>query len=157
MSEWAMWASKHIVVDRSDQASAVKSLKRAKERMAAGISVVVFAEGTRSRDSTLLPFKKGGFLLALQSGAAVVPVTINGSGALLPVGSWRLRQGSIEVTVGEAIPVDGFGVAKLRELADKVREQIAAHLRSPATTPDSTASSVNQPEISQRMLEKQSP
>src|SRR4029434_2542318 len=98
---------KTLTVDRSKPSDAVKSLQRAKARIAAGISVVIFPEGTRSRDGKLLPFKKGGFLLAAQSGAAIVPVTINGSATLLPAGAWRLRAGTIEVTVGESLPVEG--------------------------------------------------
>ena len=90
---WAMWATKHITVDRSDPLDAVRSLERAKERLAAGISIVVFPEGTRSRDGQLLPFKKGGFLLAAKTRTKIVPVTIVGSASLLPAGAWRLRPG----------------------------------------------------------------
>jgi 1-acyl-sn-glycerol-3-phosphate acyltransferase len=53
---WAMWATKHIIVNRSDPTDAVKSLERAKRRIAAGISVVVFPEGTRTRNGKLLSF-----------------------------------------------------------------------------------------------------
>jgi 1-acyl-sn-glycerol-3-phosphate acyltransferase len=152
---WAMWAAKHVAVDRSDRANAGKSLKRASERIAAGISIVVFPEGTRSRDGRLLPFKRGGFLLAVQSGAAIAPVTINGSGALMPAGAWRLRRGTIEVTVGEAIPIDGFRAGKLRQLSDHVRGQIGAHLRPPVGAPGSTVTPIDQP-IAEPRLEKQS-
>jgi 1-acyl-sn-glycerol-3-phosphate acyltransferase len=126
---WAMWASKHITVDRTDPLDALASLQRAKERIAAGISVVVFPEGTRSPDGKLLRFKKGGFLLAVQTGTAIVPVTINGSGALLPSGAWRLQPGTIEVTLGESIAVEGYRPGTLRLLAEQVRERIAGHLR----------------------------
>src|SRR5438067_11504754 len=68
---WAMWATKHITVDRSDPQSAVKSLQRAREKIAAGISVVVFPEGTRSTDGKLLRFKKGGFMLAVQANTKI--------------------------------------------------------------------------------------
>lgn len=132
---WAMWASKHITIDRTNPLDAVKSLQRAKERIAAGISVVVFPEGTRSQDGKLLRFKKGGFLLAVQTGTAIVPVTINGSGALLPSGAWRLRPGTIEVTLGQAITVDGYQPGNLRPLSERVRASIAAHLNSTATSP----------------------
>ena len=100
---WAMWATKHITVDRSDRTDGVKSLERAKQRIAAGISVVVFPEGTRSRDGKLSRFKKGGFLLAVQTGKNIVPITINGSGKVLPSGDWRLRPGTIEVIVEKPI------------------------------------------------------
>jgi len=128
---WAMWAAKHITVDRSDRLDAVKSLKQAKERIDAGISVVVFPEGTRSKDGRLLPFKRGGFLLAIQTGAPIVPVTINGSGAVLRVGGWRLHRGKIDVTIGETIPVENYGRANLRILSARVKERVEAHLRQP--------------------------
>jgi 1-acyl-sn-glycerol-3-phosphate acyltransferase len=126
---WAMWATKHIAVDRADPANAVKSLQRAKEKIAAGISVVVFPEGTRSRDGRLLRFKKGGFLLAVQAHTQIVPVTINGSGTVLPSGAWRLHSGLIEVVIGKPIAVEGHRAGKLRVLSDEVRQAIAANLR----------------------------
>src|SRR5262245_3127901 len=144
---WAMWASKHIAVDRSNPSHALKSLQRAKARIAAGISVVVFPEGTRSRDGKLLPFKKGGFLLAAQSGAAIVPVTINGSGALLPAGAWRLQPGLIDVIVGEAVLVEGYRPGNLRLLSDKVRAQMAAHLRPTVMTTGSSIAASNLSEM----------
>jgi 1-acyl-sn-glycerol-3-phosphate acyltransferase len=126
---WAMWATKHITVNRSDPNDAAKSLERAKQRMAAGISVVVFPEGTRSRNGKLLAFKKGGFLLALQSGKNIVPITINGSGQLLPSGDWRLRSGMVEVIVEKPIMTATYRASSVRLLSDRVRQAIAAHLR----------------------------
>jgi 1-acyl-sn-glycerol-3-phosphate acyltransferase len=126
---WAMWATKHITVNRSDPNDAAKSLERAKQRMAAGISVVVFPEGTRSRNGKLLAFKKGGFLLALQSGKNIVPITINGSGQLLPSGEWRLRSGMVEVIVDKPIMTATYRASSVRLLSDRVRQAIAAHLR----------------------------
>lgn len=126
---WAMWATKHITVNRSDSRDAVKSLERAKRRMAAGISVVVFPEGTRSRNGKLLPFKKGGFLLALQTGKTIVPIIINGSGQLLPSGDWRLRSGNVEVIVEKPITTETYRAGSIRLLSDRVRQVIAAHLR----------------------------
>jgi 1-acyl-sn-glycerol-3-phosphate acyltransferase len=130
---WAMWATKHIIVNRSDPTDAVKSLERAKRRIAAGISVVVFPEGTRSRNGKLLPFKKGGFLLALKTGKNIVPVTINGSGQLLPSGDWRLRSGNVEVIVEKPITTETYRAGSIRLLSDRVRQAIAAHLRPVGT------------------------
>ena len=125
---WAMWATKHITVDRADPLDAVKSLQRAKERLDAGISIVVFPEGTRSRDGRLLPFKKGGFLLAVNTRTKIVPVTIIGSASLLPAGAWKLRPGTIEVYVDNPVETDGYRLGKLRSLTDQVRRIIAARL-----------------------------
>jgi 1-acyl-sn-glycerol-3-phosphate acyltransferase len=128
---WAMWASKHIVVDRTDRLNAVKSLQRAKERLQAGLSIVIFPEGTRSRSGKLLPFKKGGFYLAAQTNTPIVPLTINGSGAVLPVGGWRFLPGTIEVRIGEPLTVRGYGRGDLRLLSSEVRRAIETHLREP--------------------------
>jgi len=125
---WAMWATKHIAVDRSDPMDAIRSLERAKERLGAGISIVIFPEGTRSHDGQLLRFKKGGFLLAAQSRAPIVPVAIKGSGRILPAGGWKLRSGVIEVFVDKPIAADNYRVGKLRVLSETVRQVIAGHL-----------------------------
>jgi len=125
-----MWAAKHITVDRADALDALKSLKLAKQRIAAGISVVVFPEGTRSTDGKLLPFKRGGFLLALKSKTPIVPVTINGTGKLLARGEWRVRPGTIDVTIGAPIAAEDFRPGGLRGLSAQVQEIIAANLRT---------------------------
>src|SRR5262247_4153513 len=74
---WAMWAAKHIAVDRSDRSGALAVLAKARRQIDQGISIVVFPEGTRSSDGRLLPFKRGGFLLAVKTKMPIVPVTIN--------------------------------------------------------------------------------
>jgi 1-acyl-sn-glycerol-3-phosphate acyltransferase len=151
-----MWASRHITIDRADPLAAIKSLKRAKERMAAGISIVVFPEGTRSRDGKLLRFKKGGFLLATQSNRPIVPVTINGSRQVLPAGAWQLRGGTVEVIISEPIAVDGFGPGTLRHLSNQVRQAIEKHLRSAPVDLASVAADSGQGVISNRPLENRS-
>jgi 1-acyl-sn-glycerol-3-phosphate acyltransferase len=127
---WAMWATRHIFVDRADSLDALKSLKVAKQRIAAGISVVVFPEGTRSPDGKLLPFKRGGFLLALKTKTPIVPVTINGTGKLLARGEWRVRPGAISVTIGAPIMAQDFRSGGLRGLSAQVQEIIAANLQT---------------------------
>jgi 1-acyl-sn-glycerol-3-phosphate acyltransferase len=126
---WAMWASKHISVDRTNRLAAVRSLRKAGERINAGISVVVFAEGTRSRDGKLLPFKRGGFVLATETKTPIVPVTINGTGARLPAGAWRVHPGAVEVVIGKPIPVEGYGLGNLRLLVAGTRAAVEEHLR----------------------------
>ena len=125
---WAMWASKHIMLDRADPLDAVKSIERARDRIAAGISVVVFPEGTRSRDGRLLRFKKGGFLLAVKANRPIVPVTIIGSRQLLSAGAWRLQRGTIDVIIGRPIEIAGFRPGNLRHLSALVRQAIESHL-----------------------------
>jgi 1-acyl-sn-glycerol-3-phosphate acyltransferase len=110
--------------------NALGSLKKAKQRMKGGISLVVFPEGTRSSDEKLLPFKRGGFLLAIKTQTSIVPVTINGSGTVLPKGDWRIRRGTIEVTIGEPLAVEGYRPATLRALSAQVQELIGKNLRT---------------------------
>ena len=152
---WAMWATKHIAVDRSDPHNAVKSLQRAKEIIGAGISVVVFPEGTRSTDGKLLRFKKGGFMLAIQANTRIVPITINGSRGLLPSGAWRLRSGIIEVFVDKPIAIDGYRAGNLRLLSDRVRQTIAGHLREPVSSQTSRTAEGSDRAIGNHALDKQ--
>jgi 1-acyl-sn-glycerol-3-phosphate acyltransferase len=150
---WAMWATKHITVDRADPADGLKSLERAKQRLAAGISIVVFPEGTRSRDGRLLPFKKGGFLLAAQTRTNIVPVTIVGSAKVLPAGAWKLRRGAIEVFVDKPIATEGFRIGSLRALSEQVRQVIANHLNQ-AAAPQANSHRSVKPATGERRLEK---
>ena len=100
--------------------------------MLEGISVVIFPEGTRSAPGQdLLPFKKGGFMLALETGFPVVPIAVRGSAELLPRGSWQPAPGEIEVVVGTPIPVAGMD---RDELIERVRAFIEAQLDGRAGT-----------------------
>src|SRR6185369_12210697 len=89
----------YIPLDRSDGRRALKSMDNAAAIIRQGSSVVMFPEGTRSRDTRLLPFKRGGFLLALKAGVLVVPVTISGSGRVNPAGRTRIYRGTITITL----------------------------------------------------------
>jgi 1-acyl-sn-glycerol-3-phosphate acyltransferase len=146
-----MWAAKHITVDRSDRMDALGSLKKAKERMKGGISLVIFPEGTRSSDGNLLPFKRGGLLLAVKTQTPIVPVTISGSSAILPKGDWRIRGGQIEVTVGAPVSVENYHPGALRVLSVHVQEliennlQTASQLRTRKPEEEQTATAVGPP------------
>ncbi len=99
----------HIAIDRGDHAGAIESLDMAGRRIRdEGITIVMFAEGTRSRSGKLQRFKKGAFVLAIQGGVPIVPVGMIGTYQILPQGSFRFRPGEIVIRVGEPIPVDGL-------------------------------------------------
>lgn len=150
---WAMWAGKHIILDRADSAGALGSLKRAAARMASGISVVVFPEGTRSPDGRLLPFKRGGFLLAAQTGAPIVPVTISGSYKIMPKGDWRLRPGIVEVHVSEPIPMTARRQGSLRALATEVQRIVEKNLTLNGDSTSETDSASRKTETASAPLE----
>jgi 1-acyl-sn-glycerol-3-phosphate acyltransferase len=127
---WAMWAAKHITVDRSNRFDALGGLKKARERMKSGVSLVFFPEGTRSSDGNLLPFKRGGFLLAVKTQTPIVPITISGSGTILTKGDWRVRRGKIEVTISAPVSVEDYRPGTLRALSTQVQELIEKPLRA---------------------------
>jgi 1-acyl-sn-glycerol-3-phosphate acyltransferase len=137
---WALWAGKHITVDRADGAGARGSLKKAEACMAGGISVVVFPEGTRSPDGRLLPFKRGGFLLAAKTRVPIVPVTINGSGKVLSKGDWRLHPGIVEVHVSEPLDMTDHRQGPLRALTTEVQRIVESNLTLDGGTTSGTDS-----------------
>ncbi len=114
-----------VPVDRKGAKGGQKSLRRAARLMREkGYSFLVFPEGTRSRDGRIGPFRRGGFFLALESGAPIVPVTIGGTYDLMPRGQWYARKGTVRIAFHEPIPVDGYTVETMGELMEKVRQAI---------------------------------
>lgn len=128
-------AAEFIEIDRGDREKSRKSLELAKERLRSGIHVWIAPEGTRSFDGRLRPFKKGGFLLALETGTRILPVTIEGTRFVLPPHTVRMHRGR-RVTVTFHPPVDAapYGLERRDELVAHVRSVIAsaqpAELRS---------------------------
>lgn len=89
----------YIPLDRGDGRKALQSIDDAAAAIHQGKSVVLFPEGTRTPDGNLLPFKRGGFILARKADVPVIPVTINGSGRINPAGQIRLYSGNITITL----------------------------------------------------------
>lgn len=125
---FAMRRTGYIAVDRSDRKKAILSMAEAARRIGAGTSVIVFPEGTRSPDGTLLPFKKGGFMLAIQAGAPIVPIAIRGSHEVMPKGSRWIRGGPLRVTIFPLVPTAGTTPAEREALMAQVRVPIAQAL-----------------------------
>lgn len=121
---WAMRAMGFIPVDRENRRTAIKSFDEAAARIRAGRSVLVFPEETRTPDGSLLPFQRGGFLIALKAGLPIVPVGIEGARRVLAKGSYLVRPGRIVVRFGEPIPTAGLGVTAKGELMERVRGAI---------------------------------
>jgi 1-acyl-sn-glycerol-3-phosphate acyltransferase len=97
-----------IPIDRLNRAEAIRSLETAAERLRAGNTLVLFAEGTRSRDGQLQPLKKGAFHLALMAHAPIVPIAIHGSFAVMRPGGLRVHPGRVDVAVGAPIDPDPY-------------------------------------------------
>lgn len=101
---YAMRRVGYISIDRSDRKAAFKSLQVAAEKIKSGVSVLIFPEGTRSPDGHILPFKKGGFVLAVDSGVSIAPMVIHGTGAIMPKHTFRIVPRP--VTLDIQVPVD---------------------------------------------------
>ena len=125
MLGWYLWIAGHIFVDRGHRARAIASLDRAAEKIRGGTSIIVYPEGTRSEDGRILPFKKGPFALALKARVPICPITIEGSGRVMPKGRWDVRMGEvIRVKIGPPMDTTGFAAEDREGLARAVREVV---------------------------------
>lgn len=129
----ALRAAGFIEVDRDRRAQAIASLASAKEQLGQGMHVWIAPEGTRSRTGELLPFKKGGFMLALETGMPILPVTVRGTRDALPSHGALTRRGvHVEVTIHPPIDVTPYAAMDRKEGRDalmaRVREAIGSAL-----------------------------
>lgn len=121
-------AAGHIFIDRSNPIAAKKSLERAEAQLKNGVSVVIFPEGTRTRDGKPGKFKKGAFRIATDLNLPVVPVTIRGAFECLPRNKWNVHPGKIEVFIHEPIEVQQFLPDHTQEIIEFTREKIVSKL-----------------------------
>ncbi len=122
----------HISINRSDRTRAIKALDEAAALVRSdNSSIVIFPEGTRSRDGHLQPFKKGAFMLALRTGLDIVPAAVVGSRGILKKSDWRVHAGPVIVRFGEPIDSSQFDENHREQLMALVRERIAALLQHP--------------------------
>jgi 1-acyl-sn-glycerol-3-phosphate acyltransferase len=121
---WYMAMTGMIFINRSNHREAVKSLRRAGERIRSGKSILAFPEGTRSRDGLIHPFKKGPFVLAIEAQVPIIPVAIEGSFQNLPRSGIWLRKHDIRVKVGQPIETKGLKPADRDALLRQVRDAI---------------------------------
>jgi 1-acyl-sn-glycerol-3-phosphate acyltransferase len=118
-----------VPVDRKGVRGGKKSIERASRLMhEKGYSYLIFPEGTRSRDGRTQMFKRGGFFLAVESQAPIVPISIKGTYDLMPRGTIFPRRGRVEVRFHPPAPVQGYNQSNLGELIDKVKAAIESGL-----------------------------
>jgi 1-acyl-sn-glycerol-3-phosphate acyltransferase len=119
-----------IAIDRSNAERALRSMEKARDVMADGYSFGVFVEGTRAMPGELLPFKKGAFHLAIQTGAPIVPVAIKNSDRLMGKDTGVAYSGEIEMVLLPPIPTKGKTIDDVSELLLATRATIADELGS---------------------------
>jgi 1-acyl-sn-glycerol-3-phosphate acyltransferase len=105
---WFMWAARMVPIDRRNLARAVASLDRAGARLASGATLLIFPEGTRTRTGRMLPFKKGGFVMAQKGSIPLLPVVIAGAREIHSVGFLIRRTGPVAIVVDAPIDTAAF-------------------------------------------------
>jgi len=128
---WALRAGGFVSVDRRDRSRVKESFGKAVKHLRRGRSTVIFPEGTRSLDGRLLSFERGGFLLAIKSGAAIVPAGIRGTLAVRRRGGWKVTPGRIRVEYGGPLETSRYTIRSRSNLVDAVRQEILSLAEMP--------------------------
>lgn len=127
----AMRMAGFVEINRKDRVAAIQSLESAKHALSQGTSIWIAPEGTRGRGDKLLPFKQGGFHLALSTGARILPVSIDGTGHVLAAHGRRVQEGvEVRVTVHEPVAAQEYRPEQREELVTRIRQTIASNVSS---------------------------
>jgi 1-acyl-sn-glycerol-3-phosphate acyltransferase len=118
-----------VPIERSDRDKAAQSIAKGAESLRAGNSFLIFPEGTRSRTGQLLPFKKGGFIMAIQAQVPIVPVSVQGGKSAMRKGSAFVRPVRVSVRIGRPVPTAGLTTDHRDQLIATVRQEIEALMR----------------------------
>jgi 1-acyl-sn-glycerol-3-phosphate acyltransferase len=119
-----MRAGGFVPVERDRREASMASIEVAAESIRQGNSFLIFPEGTRSRTEELLPFKKGGFIMAIKAQAPIVPVAVSGGREAMRKGSWIVRPVMVDVRIGEPVETAGRSLDDRDELIETVRARI---------------------------------
>jgi len=129
----------HIFINRQDRNSAVESLAVARDLLEKeSPTIIMFPEGTRSKTGELQTFKKGAFVLAIQTGVDIVPAAIIGSRDVMNKGSLKISPGTITVRFGTPIPVAGLDMDNRNELTERARAAVRALQAEPVRSDHET-------------------
>lgn len=118
----------HVFVDNTSIASRRDTIVKAKKELAGGVSIMMFPEGSRTKNGKLSPFKRGAYRIAMDMGLPIVPITINGPYDILKVDTMKLTPGKLELTIHKPIPTANLEQKDLHALMDKTKEIIHSGL-----------------------------
>jgi 1-acyl-sn-glycerol-3-phosphate acyltransferase len=127
----AMLGAGYVKIDRFNRQSAFASINKAARRMKDGVSVMIFPEGTRSKDGSIRQFKKGGFVMAIKSGVPIIPVVLRGTWPIMAKSSLRINRGDVEMEIAKPIDTSGYSMETKEELMEKVRTVIRQKFENP--------------------------
>jgi len=119
-----------VPVERERREASMASIDRAAASIREGNTFLIFPEGTRSKTAELLPFKKGGFIMAIKAQAPIVPVAVSGGRSAMRKGSWLVRPVMVDVKIGEPVETTGLSLDDRDELIEIVRRRIEELRRS---------------------------
>lgn len=118
-----------VFIDRKDRASALQGMEEAVAQMKDGHSFIAFPEGTRTRTGRMGSFKKGPFIMAIQAGVPIIPITISGSYDVMPPGRLKINSGTIRVVFHPEIETEGLSLNQREKLMSEVGNVIASQLK----------------------------
>lgn len=121
---WAMYCAGFVALNRNKIREAMKSLDKAAQRVKKGLSVVIYPEGTRTTDGNVGEFKRGMFFLAGKAQADIVPVSLQGTYEIMPLGSSRVKSGVVNMIIGKPVQY-----RKDKELLNEIRDTVIKNLK----------------------------
>ena len=122
---FVMRVAGHIFVDRKNHERAMSSLKKASVSLKKNPrSILLYPEGTRTKDGSIQNFKPGGLLLAVETGMPIVPIYYSGTYSILNRGSWKLNNQNLKLIIGKPIFTEKYSFETRRELAKKVQFEV---------------------------------
>lgn len=117
-----------VFIDRKDRVQSVGGMKQAVRQLQQGCSFLIYPEGTRSRSGELGLFKKGPFIMAIESGTPIVPISVRGSYEIMPPNQLKVKPGTVVITFHPPIVTMGLLLGDRETLTQRVRETIVAGL-----------------------------
>jgi 1-acyl-sn-glycerol-3-phosphate acyltransferase len=133
---WAMSTAGYISLDRSKRKRAYRGMELAARKIREGTAVVMFPEGSRSYDGALQPFMNGGFTLAIRAGVPICPITLDGTWAIMPRTTLRIKKGTVRIVIEKPIETKGLTMKDrkrlMQEVKSKIRINLSSHVREHA-------------------------
>ena len=122
---WGAEGAGVVFLERENRKSAFEAYSKVAEKVANGLNVIVYPEGTRGEEYTMRPFKKGPFVLAIAAKAPVIPVVVHGSREVMSRDDWTVKPGVIDIHFLEPVPTDGYDYDHRHELMTMVSRRMA--------------------------------